>query len=76
MPLFKCEHCGCRENTATGCFWSRCNPEIFDWVGIEDRQGKALCSACGPTKYRDGIKTAWGAWHGLFPRVPYTEQPT
>ena len=23
MSLFQCEECGCRENTAVGCYWGR-----------------------------------------------------
>lgn len=35
MPLFKCEKCGCVENTALCRYWRRKN-------------GPALCSACDP----------------------------
>jgi hypothetical protein len=42
---------------------------LFDWTGIEDRKEKALCSACGPTKYSDGSATGYGKWHGRFDRV-------
>jgi hypothetical protein len=41
----------------------------FDWSGIEDRKGKHLCSACGPTKYKDGTPTEHGTWHGQFNRT-------
>ena len=44
MPLFKCEKCGCVENTATSNYWtadlegqpklcSECDPEIGKWHG-------------------------------------------
>lgn len=70
MSLYQCEHCGCCENTALGCYWSaKVEPELFDWKGIEDRRGKYLCSACGPARYSDGIATRFGQWHGQFPRL-------
>ena len=68
MSLFQCEHCGCAENTALslqGFFLV----DLFDWTGIEDRRGKKLCSACGPTKYSDGNPTKYGQWHGQFDRI-------
>lgn len=43
--------------------------ECFDWTGIEERRGKLLCSACGPTKHADGSPTEYGVWHGIFERV-------
>jgi hypothetical protein len=44
--------------------------DSYDWTGIEDRKGKKLCSACGPSKYFDEPgATGGGAWHGVFPRV-------
>lgn len=69
MSLFQCEHCGCCENTALSAHIGKHMPELFDWTGIEDRKGKALCSACGPTKYRSGEPTEYGEWHGEFDRV-------
>lgn len=42
---------------------------LFDWRGIEDRNGKLLCSACGPTRYSDGATTRYGVWHNKFDRV-------
>ena len=68
MSLFQCGHCGCCENTALssqGFSWA----ELFDWSGIEDRRGKRLCSACGPSKFRDGVKADGGQWHEQFDRV-------
>jgi len=36
---------------------------------MEDRKGKKLCSACGPSHYSDGVKTRHGKWHGKFKRT-------
>lgn len=69
MSLYQCEYCGCMENTALGCFHSRHRVELFKWDGMEDRSGMALCSACGPTRYRSGNKTGFGKWHGEFERI-------
>jgi len=64
MPLFVCEDCGTLENTALGLWWSR-NLDLWP----EASQGKALCSACMPTKYKDDSPTRRGGrWHGFFPR--------
>jgi hypothetical protein len=41
----------------------------FDWTGMEDREGKHLCSACGPIRYSKGEPTEYGKWHGQFARV-------
>lgn len=68
MSLFQCEHCGCCENTALssqGFSWV----ELFDWTGIEDRRGKRICSACGPSRHRGGSASEGGKWHGAFDRV-------
>lgn len=41
MPLFKCEGCGCIENTALGHYWDA-------WIGDGKLgNGKHLCSECG-----------------------------
>ncbi|MFM0487956.1 hypothetical protein [Paraburkholderia graminis] len=68
MSLYQCEHCGCCENTALG-MQPRTPAKWFDWTGIEDREGKHLCSACGPTRYSQGTPTEYGKWHGQFDRV-------
>lgn len=68
MSLFQCQRCGCVENTALsgqGMSW----PDLFSWVGIEERRGIKLCSACGPTAYRDNAPTKYGKWHGRFVRT-------
>jgi hypothetical protein len=36
MSLFRCEECGCVENTAIGCYWGK---------------DKKLCSECGRGKW-------------------------
>lgn len=69
MSLYQCEHCGCCENTALGAYYSADMPENFDWSGMEERKGKRLCSACGPTKYVDGDLSGYGQWHGEFERT-------
>lgn len=70
MSLFQCQQCGCCENTALsnqGC--DGVFEKYFDWSGIEDRRGKKLCSACGPTRHTDGTPTGLGNWHERFPRT-------
>lgn len=70
MSLFQCERCGCCENTALAHQGFNGYVETFyDWTGFEDRKGKRLCSACGPTRYADGGPTDAGSWHGKFERV-------
>lgn len=62
MPIFVCDNCGCKENTALGHYWSR---DMADcWA--PEVVGKALCSECGPTKFKDGTPTGMGKWHGRF----------
>ena len=68
MSLFQCENCGCVENTACASQGFKMMAEYFDWSGIENREGKLLCSVCGPTKYSDGTKTEFGVWHNRFDR--------
>lgn len=70
MSLFQCQHCGCKENTATsnqGC--DGFTVDWYDWAGIEERKGKKLCSVCAPVKFIDGKDTGFGIWHCLFKRV-------
>lgn len=70
MSLFQCEHCGCVENTALACQGFKGFPEQwFDWTGIEDRKGKLLCCACGPSHFSKGELSPFGEWHGKFERV-------
>lgn len=60
MSLFRCEICGCIDNTALGHYWCR---------GIKEYKGtiqeKALCSECDPEQ---------GKWHGKFPKKQATEK--
>lgn len=70
MSLFQCENCGCVENTALSAQGFKLLKSCFDWSEIPEREGMMLCSACGPTRYRDGTKTPeFGQWHKRFKRV-------
>jgi len=71
MSLFQCEVCGCCENTAlTGANMCQDFAEKwFRWEGHEDKRGKKLCSACGPTKFKEGDLSGLGKWHGKFDRI-------
>lgn len=70
MSLFQCEHCGCVENTALSAQGFKMMAHLFDWTGIEDRNGKRVCSACGPTHFRSGKRAEeFGQWHGVFKRT-------
>lgn len=70
MPLFKCECCGCIENTALGHYWSRFVTKFKDSTMNE----KALCSECMPDEFIDGTKTKGGKWHGKFPKKQAKEE--
>ncbi len=59
MPLFKCDQCGCVENTACSGFWHR---EWDQRDGTGD--GRALCSECDPQI---------GKWHARFEKRPWPE---
>lgn len=77
MPIFKCEKCGCAENTALGWYWSR--KSLADHVDLSDvgerYYGKALCSECAPTHYKNGKPTGFThEWHNKFPKEPYSEE--
>jgi len=69
VSLFQCENCGCCENTALSSQGFSWMSDYFNWDGIEDRKGKRICSACGPTRYSDGKKAIYGKWHGKFERI-------
>lgn len=66
MSLYRCEACGCVENTALGFYWTRreeCYPPQY--------RGKKLCSECGPPVMKAGNhleNTEFGTWHGRFPK--------
>lgn len=75
MPIFKCEKCGCAENTALGWYWcaSLCAEDV-DWAEVgEEYKGKHLCSECAPKYYKDGTPTGLGKWHDRFPKVSYED---
>lgn len=76
MGLFICSKCDCVENTALGCFHSvQCKQQIFDMTGLEEYNGKPLCSECAPQHYVDGTKTRWnGKWHNKFPKEQVTAE--
>ncbi len=52
MPIFKCDKCGCVENTACCYYWHR-EYKNGEFVG------PALCSECDPRINR---------WHNRFPK--------
>lgn len=65
MPLFKCEDCGCVENTALCSYWSRHSDSI-----PESHRGRALCSACSSPTFTSGAPNRKGGkWHGQFART-------
>ena len=57
MSAFRCEQCGCMENTASSNYWSQKFP--CDAEGNRLPEKPKLCSQCDPE-----IKK----WHGMFPR--------
>lgn len=69
MSLFQCEVCGCCENTALAAQGFSYRAQLFDWAYAPEREGKRLCSTCGPALFRDGTKTKFGKWHKQFERV-------
>ena len=75
MSLFVCSKCHCIENTALCSYHSRKRVELFNWIGLEEYKGKALCSECGPLLYRDGTPTRLGKWHGKFPKQHIDDIP-
>jgi len=65
MPLFKCEKCGCVENTALSNYWTRDFTTDDPVIGQPSpMKNPALCSECDPQI---------GRWHGEFPRRQWTE---
>ena len=73
MALFKCEKCGCVENTAlSGQGFQRTH--LYDWSYAPELKGKMLCSECGPRKFKDGKPTPCaGKWHDVFKKERYKE---
>lgn len=76
MALFKCEKCGCVENTAlSGQGFQRVG--IYDWSYAPELKGKMLCSECGPRQFNDGKPTPYGGkWHGVFKKEPHMSVTT
>lgn len=76
MGLYKCEKCGCVENTALGWYWTASLlADDCDWSEVgEEYKGKKLCSECAPKKYKDGKPTGFGKWHGHFPKTPFPDE--
>lgn len=54
MPCFRCENCGCVENTAPSNYWDQKHP----FEGGPEKP--KLCTQCDPE-----IKK----WHGMFKRM-------
>lgn len=71
MSLFQCENCGCLENTALSAQGFKIMKHLFDWSYAPEREGLRVCSACGPSRYRDGNPTKFGEWHKVFGREFY-----
>lgn len=69
MSLFQCEVCGCVENTACAAQGFVMMRRLFDWSYAPEREGKLLCSVCGPVRHSDGTPTEFGEWHGRFSRT-------
>jgi len=60
VPLFKCEDCGCVENTATGAFWGR---------------EKKLCSECSTGTWHGIFPKKTPEEKVLVERGQYLEPP-
>lgn len=56
MPLFICDNCGARDNTATGWYWSRNKTGEYFGEGYKD--GQALCASCTPAYTLSTLKAA------------------
>lgn len=76
MSIYQCDDCGCSENTACGWYHARNNERLTPINYL----GKALCSACAPTKWPNGEHNNFFTkeWHGLFDRtfLPHGEFKT
>ena len=57
MSIFRCEKCGCCENTASSNYASRKYPWSADGRTLPSLP--LLCSECDPET---------GKWHGMFPK--------
>ena len=54
MPLFICDKCGGRDNTATGFYWMRRKTQ--EYFGDDYENGQALCAKCTPAFSVDTLK--------------------
>jgi len=63
--LFRCEKCGCVESVEFGRYFCKEDTKMWD----EGNLGKALCSECAPSTYKNGTLTKYGKWHNHFPKV-------
>lgn len=65
MPLFKCDQCGCVENTALCLYWwrkahdkpllcSECDPDIGKWHGQFEKRSAGDCKTNGRGFLEDG----------------------
>lgn len=64
MPLFVCDVCHAIENTGAGFYWPRNMKNMWADASLH---GKALCSECTPSEFRDGSHNPRGGkWHGRF----------
>lgn len=71
MPAFVCDICEGVDNTATGHYWDR----HHDYFGVPELVGKALCSECTPSTFKNGVPNEdGGKWHGRFPKRKATEE--
>ena len=71
MPLFVCDDCGCVDNTAGARYWTRDYKDMW----AEDNFGKALCTACAPTKFVSGEPTNYnGKWTSGFKREKLSKE--
>ena len=57
MSAFRCEQCGCVENTACSNYWSRKYPHSETGETLPSLP--LLCSECD---------SEIGKWHGMFPK--------
>lgn len=63
MPMFRCDTCGCLDNSAYGLFHSRNDP-----IWPEEQRGKKLCSECAPSRYPSGNPTKYQGWRDTEPK--------
>ena len=63
---FQCVICGCIDDTAYAPVAA--DAKYFDWSYAPARNGRRICTACGPSRYSDGSHSEYGRWHGKFDR--------